>query len=99
MVAYRLLKLNHEIQRNIFFIWTQYRNYCFIGWSESPCNDEAAPAGGKLAMRQNLGIDGVRLSSRLDQLAQIGAIAGGGACRLALTDEDKDGRDLVVRWM
>jgi beta-ureidopropionase / N-carbamoyl-L-amino-acid hydrolase len=50
-------------------------------------------------MRQNLRIDGVRLSSRLDQLAQIGAIAGGGACRLALTDEDKDGRDLVVRWM
>jgi len=50
-------------------------------------------------MQQNLRIDGVRLSSRLDQLAQIGAIAGGGTCRLALTDEDKDGRDLVVRWM
>ncbi|MEM6521156.1 MAG: M20/M25/M40 family metallo-hydrolase, partial [Cyanobacteria bacterium P01_C01_bin.70] len=40
-----------------------------------------------------------RLLHRLDQLAQIGAIAGGGVCRLALTDEDKAGRDLVVSWM
>ena len=40
-----------------------------------------------------------RLLHRLDQLAQIGAIAGGGVCRLALTDEDKAGRDLVVNWM
>jgi N-carbamoyl-L-amino-acid hydrolase len=50
-------------------------------------------------MQQNLRIDGARLSSRLDQLARIGALAGGGVCRLALTDEDRDGRDLVVRWM
>jgi len=40
-----------------------------------------------------------RLLHRLDQLAQVGAIAGGGVCRLALTDEDKAGRDLVVGWM
>jgi N-carbamoyl-L-amino-acid hydrolase len=40
-----------------------------------------------------------RLLHRLDQLAQIGAIAGGGVCRLALTDADKTGRDLVVSWM
>ncbi|MEM6254364.1 MAG: M20 family metallo-hydrolase [Cyanobacteria bacterium P01_D01_bin.156] len=40
-----------------------------------------------------------RLLQRLDQLAQIGAIAGSGVCRLALTDEDKAGRDLVVSWM
>ena len=40
-----------------------------------------------------------RLLQRIDQLAQIGAIAGGGVCRLALTDEDKAGRDLVVSWM
>ena len=40
-----------------------------------------------------------RLLQRLDQLAQIGAIANGGVCRLALTDEDKAGRDLVVSWM
>jgi N-carbamoyl-L-amino-acid hydrolase len=40
-----------------------------------------------------------RLLHRLDQLAQVGAITGGGVCRLALTDADKAGRDLVVSWM
>jgi N-carbamoyl-L-amino-acid hydrolase len=46
-----------------------------------------------------LRIVGEHLLSRLDQLAQIGAIEGGGCCRLALTDEDKAGRDRVVSWM
>ncbi|MBK7536252.1 MAG: M20 family metallo-hydrolase [Myxococcales bacterium] len=32
-------------------------------------------------------------------LAEVGAIDGGGVCRLALTDADKAGRDLVVSWM
>ena len=36
---------------------------------------------------------------RLFDLAEIGAITGGGCARLALTDEDKTGRDLVVEWM
>ncbi|MSZ06895.1 MAG: M20/M25/M40 family metallo-hydrolase, partial [Actinobacteria bacterium] len=36
---------------------------------------------------------------RLLALAEISPIAGGGNCRLALTDEDKLGRDLVVGWM
>jgi N-carbamoyl-L-amino-acid hydrolase len=49
--------------------------------------------------RELLRIDGERLMRRLDELARIGAIEGGGCCRLALTDEDKAGRDLVVRWM
>jgi N-carbamoyl-L-amino-acid hydrolase len=40
-----------------------------------------------------------RLTARLDELAAIGATADGSCCRLALTDEDKAGRDLVVRWM
>lgn len=45
-------------------------------------------------------IDRNRLIDRLETLAQIGAIAGTtGCCRLALTDEDRDGRDLVVSWM
>ncbi len=46
-----------------------------------------------------LRINGARLLERLDRLAQIGPIDGGGCCRLALTDEDKAGRDLVVGWM
>jgi len=40
-----------------------------------------------------------RLKSRIDALAEISPIEGGGNCRLALTDEDKHGRDLVVSWM
>ena len=40
-----------------------------------------------------------RLRARLDALAEIGAIDGGGCARLALTDDDRRGRDLVVSWM
>ncbi len=40
-----------------------------------------------------------RIRARLDALAEIGPIAGGGSCRLALTDADRDGRDLVRNWM
>lgn len=47
----------------------------------------------------DLHIDGDRLLRRIDDLATIGPIEGGGSCRLALTDEDRDGRDLVVAWM
>jgi N-carbamoyl-L-amino-acid hydrolase len=44
-------------------------------------------------------LDERRLLRALDELAQIGAIEGGGCARLALGDEDKAGRDLVVGWM
>lgn len=47
----------------------------------------------------HLRIDAARLDARLDALAQIGAIEGGGVCRLALSEEDRGGRDLVVGWM
>ncbi len=46
-----------------------------------------------------LRLDDRRLLGALDDLAAIGAIDGGGCARLALTDEDKAGRDLVVNWM
>src|SRR3954462_9360078 len=39
------------------------------------------------------------LLDTLDILAQIGAIDGGGCARLALSDEDRAGRDLVIGWM
>lgn len=48
---------------------------------------------------RNLSINLDRLFSRLQALGQIGALEGGGVCRLALSDEDKQGRDLVIRWM
>lgn len=51
-------------------------------------------------MKQDrLAIKGARLVGRLEELAHIGAIEGNGCCRLALTDEDRRGRDLVVSWM
>ena len=46
-----------------------------------------------------LRIDGQRLMDRIMALASISPIEGGGNCRLALTDEDKEGRDLVITWM
>lgn len=46
-----------------------------------------------------LSIDAARLMDRIMSLAEISPIAGGGNCRLALTDDDRDGRDLVVSWM
>jgi N-carbamoyl-L-amino-acid hydrolase len=36
---------------------------------------------------------------RIHRLGEVGALPGGGVCRLALTDEDKQGRDLLVTWM
>lgn len=53
----------------------------------------------KEAARRNLRIDGQRLMGRIEALGRIGALAGGGVCRLALTDEDRQGRDLLVGWM
>ncbi|MFZ6656693.1 Zn-dependent hydrolase [Undibacterium sp. TJN19] len=46
----------------------------------------------------NLRINGGRLWASLMELAQIGATQKGGVKRLALTDLDKQGRDLVVSW-
>jgi beta-ureidopropionase / N-carbamoyl-L-amino-acid hydrolase len=51
----------------------------------------------------DLRINGQRLLQRLDELAQVGAITGvngeRGSARLALSDEDRAGRDLVMQWM
>ena len=44
-------------------------------------------------------INGERLNQRIARLAEVGAIEGGGCARLALTDADKAGRDLVCHWM
>lgn len=51
----------------------------------------------------DLRIDGGRLWDRLEALGEVGAVHGAhgerGCARLALTDADRDGRDLVVGWM
>jgi N-carbamoyl-L-amino-acid hydrolase len=46
-----------------------------------------------------LRIDGGRLLGRLEELAKRGARDDGGSNRLAFTDADKEGRDLVTGWM
>ncbi|CAB4365616.1 MAG: hydantoinase/carbamoylase family amidase [Actinobacteria bacterium] len=52
---------------------------------------------------QALRVDGDRLWSRLEALGEIGAVKGPngeqGNARLALTDADREGRDLVTSWM
>ena len=45
-----------------------------------------------------LAINGDRLWTSLMELARIGGTPKGGVCRLALTDLDRQGRDLVVGW-
>ncbi len=51
----------------------------------------------------DLRIDGDRLLRRIRDLGEIGPIRGAngepGSARLALTDEDRAGRDLVLTWM
>ena len=46
----------------------------------------------------DLRVDGARLWQSLMDLARIGGTEKGGVCRLALTDLDRQGRDLFVRW-
>jgi N-carbamoyl-L-amino-acid hydrolase len=43
-------------------------------------------------------VDGARLWESLMALARIGATDKGGVCRLALTDLDRQGRELVMQW-
>ncbi|MFO1326001.1 MAG: diaminopropionate ammonia-lyase [Rubrivivax sp.] len=45
------------------------------------------------------GLSEAHLMERIRSHAAIGAIDGGGVCRLALTDADRQGRDQLVRWM
>ncbi len=47
---------------------------------------------------RNLRIDPTRLWDSLMELARIGATEKGGVNRQALTDLDREGRDLFVRW-
>jgi N-carbamoyl-L-amino-acid hydrolase len=48
---------------------------------------------------QRLQISRQKLFSKLDKLSSIGATPEGGVRRLALSDEDKLGRDQIVSWM
>lgn len=51
----------------------------------------------RTAIDPSIKVDGKRLWNSLMEMAKIGATPKGGVCRLALTDLDKAGRDLIVR--
>ncbi len=44
-------------------------------------------------------VNGKRLQSTLEDMAKIGATPGGGVQRLALSDEDKEARELFISWL
>ncbi len=47
-----------------------------------------------------IALDGARLLAQLRALGEVGADPdAGGRTRIALTDDERAGRDLVVRWM
>jgi len=48
---------------------------------------------------KDLRVNGKRLQGTLEEMAKIGATPGGGVQRLTLTDEDKQARDLFVKWL
>ncbi|WP_257387519.1 Zn-dependent hydrolase [Tahibacter caeni] len=58
----------------------------------------AIPKTSAAADAATLRVNGRRLWDSLMEMAKIGATPKGGVCRLALTDLDKQGRDLFVRW-
>ena len=53
----------------------------------------------QLAWLAKQGLSQDRLMARIDAHAAIGAIEGGGVCRIALTEADRAGRDQLVAWM
>ena len=48
---------------------------------------------------KELRVNGKRLQRSLEEMAKIGATPGGGVQRLTLSDEDKQARDLFVKWL
>lgn len=51
-----------------------------------------------MTVEAKLMVNGQRLWDSLMEMGRHGATPKGGVCRLALTDEDKAGRDLFVQW-
>ena len=47
---------------------------------------------------KHLRVNQQRLWDSIMAMAEVGPGLEGGSCRLALTDEDRDGRDLFVKW-
>ncbi|VEF49236.1 N-carbamoyl-L-amino acid amidohydrolase [Bacillus freudenreichii] len=50
-------------------------------------------------LKQGLMINTSRLMKTINESANIGKLSRGGICRLALTNEDKEMRDLYIQWL
>jgi len=61
-------------------------------------NDRLQQGKPTMTETHNMTINGQRLWDSLMEMAKIGATEKGGNCRLALTDLDREGRDLFVDW-
>lgn len=61
-------------------------------------NAESEQLANTIEVNPSLKINGERLWDSLMQMAKIGATEKGGCCRLALTDLDKESRDLFKSW-
>ncbi len=48
--------------------------------------------------KQDVRVNGQRLWDSIMAIGEIGPGQHGGSCRLALTDEDREGRDLFISW-
>ena len=62
----------------------------------SPARPDSPAQAAPHEHRRTCASTAIACSRRLAELAAIGATGEGGCCRLALTDEDRAGRDLVV---
>ena len=66
-------------------------------------NERSPTAATPVVAWPDVRIDGQRLWGRIEALGEIGALTGPagelGCARLALTDADRQGRDLVAGWM
>ena len=66
--------------------------------SASPATGAAARPVATGPSATSLGVNHDRLWQSLMTLAKLGATDKGGVCRLALTDLDRQGRELFIRW-
>jgi N-carbamoyl-L-amino-acid hydrolase len=65
---------------------------------ESSDSHSVTSKGMAMTAPDSLRINGERLWARLQEMARIGGTSIGGCNRQALTDLDREGRDLFVRW-
>ena len=89
-------QINDLIERGFYRICGKaLKNSAFRGKTKNTIPDTAK----EQAATKKIKINKKRLLHKLDLLAEAGALGTNGVSRLALTDADKAGRNLIVSWM